>query len=595
MSEKMNKTINNFKILSILYYIQLASAVIFSFLCLSFNADVSLFAFPLSIIYTGFTIYFVVYKSLIKTDGKYIIPTVKLTEYLPYVLFIAFIIRRAGKNGTSYAIDTVTVILWFIIFILAFVNARFLYPKYQKKKEKKDGIKNPYLRNKIFTSWSRVPVAKNYKGTSWLVYQFFDLLDAAVWAIFTVLIFQIFVLQLYSIPSESMVPTFLVSDKVFVSKVDCGPKFPLTDVGLPDFRKYKRGDTIVLRNPHYTINRQSEVKTVISNLVYMFTLTKVQINKDQYGDQKADPLVKRITGLPGEQLVMQDGVLYVRTKNSDEFIPSEIDAQYAKWNLNGIKGVSLAAKTLQKLPLTENEYKIMTDFEQYRREYDLNSAAEEVQKIVSDLKVLCKNNELSGKFSEPDLVQMELFAYASDYAGNITTQNGGIEWFSKFVTSWIDSKDNKRDYYSEANFRLNVITKVEFAKYVYRYAELSASDASFDQTSDSQINEIFNNAKVLLWYVNNLLDQRNMPLFPANDANGNPSYIPDNCYFMMGDNRFNSFDLRHKDSYSLTPLCTDDPYSVEYYSIMAPQYINKKYIIGKPVLRILPLNRIGRV
>ena len=62
MSEKMNKTINNFKILSILYYIQLASAVIFSFLCLSFNADVSLFAFPLSIIYTGITIYFVVYK-----------------------------------------------------------------------------------------------------------------------------------------------------------------------------------------------------------------------------------------------------------------------------------------------------------------------------------------------------------------------------------------------------------------------------------------------------------------------------------------------------------------------------------------------------
>ena len=45
-------------------------------------------------------------------------------------------------------------------------------------------------------------------------------------------------MQLYEIPSESMVPTFLVKDKVFVSKIDCGPKFPLTDVGLPDFRKY---------------------------------------------------------------------------------------------------------------------------------------------------------------------------------------------------------------------------------------------------------------------------------------------------------------------------------------------------------------------
>ena len=57
----------------------------------------------------------------------------------------------------------------------------------------------------------------------------------------------------------------------------------------------------------------------------MLSLMTVNLNKDENGEMKADPLVKRITGLPGEQLVMQDGVLYVRTKDSDEFIPSKID------------------------------------------------------------------------------------------------------------------------------------------------------------------------------------------------------------------------------------------------------------------------------
>jgi len=34
---------------------------------------------------------------------------------------------------------------------------------------------------------------------------------------------------------------------------------------------------------------------------------------------------------------------------------------------------------------------------------------------------------------------------------------------------------------------------------------------------------------------------------------------------------------------------------VTYYSMMAPQYINKKYIVGKPVFRFWPLGRLGKV
>lgn len=596
MSEKSKE----FKRLTVCYYVQLCAAILFCILNISFHADVSLLAFPLSAVYTAFTVYFVFYKILLKTDGKFVIHAVKFTEYLPYALFITFIIRRAGKNDTSFLLDTITVILWFVIFVLAFFNARSLYPKNEKKKKsaqtnQKTQEKNPYLRNRVFQNWAVVPVVKKYKGSGWIIFQIVDLIDAIVWAIFTVLIFQIFILQLYTIPSESMVPTFLIKDRVVVSKIDCGPKFPLTDVGLPDFRHYKRGDTIVLRNPHYTIDRKSEVKTVISQLVYMLTIMQVNLNKDEYGEQKADPLVKRITGLPGEQLVMQDGVLYVRTAENENFVPSEIDSQYAKWNLNGIKGVSTSAGTLSYLPLSSSEYDLMLSFEEERRNYNLDDAAKEAEKIAENLKTLCEGRILSGDFSAPKLLQIELFNNVKDLSRKITTQNGGVEWFSNFMTSWISAKDNSRDYYAQSNFRLNVMSKICFGNLVVMYAKASFEGENSLQGSEDFLAENVDIATKLLWYVNNLLDERNMPLFPQNDSDGNPQYIPNNCYFMMGDNRFNSLDLRHSYESVVKPLTDDDDFSVSYYSHMDPQYINKKYIIGKPLLRILPLYRLGRV
>ena len=573
----MNTT-KQFEKYKITTLINLGASVLFSLLLINFSLDISILAFPIGAAYCAITVLFSL-KMILKTDGKLIYKVIKLTEYLPYVFFITFILRRAGKNGTPFFYDVITVVLWFVIFVCSFMTSRKLYPK-----------KNAL----IVKGWKTAPVERKFKGLSKIIFEVVDWIDALVWSIFTVLIFQIFVLQLYEIPSESMVPTFLIKDRVFVSKIDCGPKFPLTDVGLPDFRKYKRGDTIVLRNPHYSLDRKSEVKTVTSQLIYMLSLMTVNLNKDENGEMKADPLVKRITGLPGEQLVMQDGVLYVRTKDSDEFIPSKIDEKYATWNLNAIHPKQ--RQKVQSFPLSAEEYQKMLDFEEERRQFDLNAASIRAGEIVREISKYEANNNLLGDFSAPDLWEYDLFKNVQQITANIIYKTGGVDWFDKFMTSWTENKNKSRDYYQQSNFTLNVMTKLTFGEMVLRYAQLLDSGVNFSNLNyDEQIKSYFQKAEILNWYIQMLLDERNMPLFPENDSNGNPQYIPENCYFMMGDNRFNSLDLRHSYEQTLKPLCNDDYMSVTYYSMMSPQYINKKYIIGKPVFRFWPLDRLGKV
>ncbi len=91
------------------------------------------------------------------------------------------------------------------------------------------------------------------------------------------------------------------------------------------------------------------------------------------------------------------------------------------------------------------------------------------------------------------------------------------------------------------------------------------------------------------------LQMMKMEILSTNDENGDPQYIPNNCYFMMGDNRFNSLDLRHSYEQTEKPLTPDDKNAITYYSMMAPQYVNKRYIIGKPVYRFWPATRRGKV
>lgn len=562
--------------------VTLGSAALFSLFCLSFSGDISLLAFPVSAAFTALTGFHALRRLCGGTDARALPAARKLLQYLPFVLLAAFILRRAGKSGTPYWYDAVTVVLWCAAFVAAQAALYYMNEKRVLKTApelKARGGKSPARRS----------------GGARVALEILDWADALVQAVFMVLLIQIFIIQLYVIPSESMVPEFLVKDRVVVFKTTSGPKFPLSEVGLPFLRTYRRGDVVVFRNPHYTIDRRSEVRTVLSQIVYMLTFTGVNLNVDETGQPKADPLVKRICGTGGEQLVMQDGVLYARTKDSPQFTAVAADAKFAAWNLNDAD--SALKRGIQLIPLSRSQYDVMLEVERERRELDIGRAAEECRALASRFDRIPSAGRKTQNAADIPLHEAALFQQSREIARTLLDSADGGARLRAFLTDWTDSAppDFAGDLYAEANYRLNLMIKLCAGRLLVRSAELAADGAESDSwLQDGAVQSGLTEAVRLHFYVM-ILDQRNMPVFPACGADGSPNYIPDGCYFMMGDNRFNSLDMRHSYTQRTVPLTKYDRYSAEYDSNMAPQYVNRKYILGTAAYRFWPVSRAGKI
>jgi len=149
-----------------------------------------------------------------------------------------------------------------------------------------------------------------------------DWVEAFVWSACVVLLVNQYAFQAYEIPSQSMEYTLLghegAHDRIFVNKFQYGPELLPGLFKLPGLVTPQRGDIIIFENPAYI--SQGPAFDIAQRLIYMLTLSMVDIDREADGSPKAHFLIKRGVGYSGDVVRWRNGDPEFQLPGTSNFI-----------------------------------------------------------------------------------------------------------------------------------------------------------------------------------------------------------------------------------------------------------------------------------
>ncbi len=215
-----------------------------------------------------------------------------------------------------------------------------------------------FSKKEKYTHPSELPEIKNSATREWV--------DAILFAVIAASIIRMFFFEAYTIPTSSMEKSLLVGDYLFVSKVAYGPRIPNTPIAFPlvhhtipvlniksylewlklDYHRFpgishlKRGDAVVFNFPDGdTLSSTYQSAESYYSLVRKYGRDRVWNSPQDFGDiivrpvDKRENFIKRLIGLPGETLSIENQVVFINGKAIES--PKDYQVTYKIETENG--------------------------------------------------------------------------------------------------------------------------------------------------------------------------------------------------------------------------------------------------------------------
>ena len=372
-----------------------------------------------------------------------------------------------------------------------------------------------------------------------------DTISSILFAIVVATLVHTYAIQPFQIPTSSLEKSLLVGDFLFVSKVNYGARTPMTPIAAPMVH-----DTVPLINkksylakPQLPYFRFPGFESIKNNDIVVFnwptdTLFNMYLPTDKRYDKPIDKktnYVKRCVGIPGDNLQIKDGIVYINGK--ELILPERAKPQYFH---TVTTKVPLNQELLDRNEVTEfsSFYKIKADF------WDNGAVQKYLFENRANLNEVSRDSSMvlvTGSIKQDDAVKFQMEGVATMMNMNLTldkvaTMKKDPEVAS--ITRYI-SKGGEDGIFPD--HKDGTIAK-DFTWNNDNFGPLYIPKRGAKVSLDLKSLAVYK--KIITEYEGNTLQVKGSTIF-INGLPTNSYTFQKDYYWMMGDNRHNSLDARY--------------------------------------------------
>ena len=184
----------------------------------------------------------------------------------------------------------------------------------------------------------RYKFRKKVSGGEWI--------DAAMFAIIAATLIRTFFIEAYQIPTSSMEKSLLRGDFLFVSKANYGARVPMTPISFPFVHQTLpvtngKAYSEILKLPFYRLPGFQNIKNYD---VVVFNYP----GESEYPVDKKTNYIKRCIGIPGDDISIKDGKVYLNGKKARVGVHGQ-----TSYNVQTSANTYLNLKSMDKLNISE--------------------------------------------------------------------------------------------------------------------------------------------------------------------------------------------------------------------------------------------------